>query len=188
MTPPKYIILGVFAAFLLALTGYSLIPKFLPSPQASSPLTANVDIGPWPAKKSAPIEKISDPNDVFGYVTTRYQKNGRYYISFDLAELYSGELANQKAFEDGVCASPNVSCLPNPGYIRNNSTQLSTYEILPSATIDILTDNGQSPPTRITIPQFIKLNRALTPTQDLFEVHLQIKNNKIVGIQEQMLP
>ena len=71
------------------------------------------------------------------YLMTAYSKNGKDYIDVDYVEWLGGEASIKAKVEDGECISVSVcEAYPN-GYKRNRNPKIRTFEVSPSAHIEV---------------------------------------------------
>jgi hypothetical protein len=88
------------------------------------------------------LEKITSdtPSDLThpeGYIYAVYQRDNSWYLDIDLVRLYFGESSKNEAVRDGVCTSVEKCFWPNGFAIRNLDDVKTTFQISPTAKIDL---------------------------------------------------
>jgi hypothetical protein len=138
-----------------------------------------------PAKKS---------QKQMGYIKNVYEKDGENHLDIDYIEWLTGDAALEAMEKDGKCPE-NAPCLViNDYYIRNNDSQIRTFEISPRVTITMQTFELEK-------IMDVKWNQCISFRQfkDIYTMDdwprlrdvpyiVEIKNQKIIKITEQYIP
>ncbi len=134
-----------------------------------------------------PTEETQNIEGNLYYIKNISTKDGKTSIEIDKVEWLS--------FTDNTCSTPPEvksgmpQCNPNGFLIQNNSSDLKTYEILPSTSIQII-DPVKNPANnkKISLQEF---SGYFTSQKEYFEFApfiIQIENWSITEIQEKYIP
>lgn len=167
---------------------------------------------PEPYTGPKPIERSVNPNEVSGYVLAVEEKNGAILLTIDEAELFlvehSTEYTNgvrlsdagKAALEDRGLTMPNtqeelnnLSLIPTPFYIRNNST--TTRQLVLASTAKIRVHKTQAITRTMTAKQFARefnlaqINNQLMSLMEFSSLfHMKLRNNVITDLQGDASP
>ncbi|WP_195429177.1 Ig-like domain-containing protein [Clostridium sp. D46t1_190503_E9] len=143
------------------------------------------------------MENVYDKQ--IGWVKNFYMDNGKLYINLDLIEFYLGrEEALREAIKDGKAGIDENGeyFLPAPVWIRNNSEDITTYQInddclysLCAATLNL--ENYESSGTLVN-SSYDNFSKTFNDTKNnnarILLVWVDIKNGSVYKISEQYLP
>lgn len=130
---------------------------------------------------AASVGEVLPDGTVFGYITTLVAGHNEIVGEFDLAELLTGEAAEQAAAAKGEEVTDDY-------VIRNDSTKLRTITVSPTAVVyDVRYDDDRCcDPTRVDVVDFVaERDRA---HEDRTAVFLTTEHGIVTRIQEQFFP
>lgn len=123
-----------------------------------------------------------------GYITKAYTSGTKQYITIDYIEFYTGKEAITKALADkaGIVEKDEDTgqyYIPNDYYIRNNNSQLRTFELTSGCTIKLVNYDNISEPIETKFADFIGKVKEYKRLSNIV-----IVNNKITSIEEFFVP
>ena len=158
--------LMIFATFILLLCIFGfVIFKVVISGNKLTPQNAN-------SKNAPQVMETYNPKNVGStfYIKTIYQKDNKYFVDVDYVELINDYkdkvltlegtkacLADNKCLTEWCDIKQNKSCLPNGFYIRNNETQILSFELGENVSINIINPRQIEVPISIEFDRFYKM-------------------------------
>ena len=97
----------------------------------------------------------------FGHARSLARKPGRWELRVDPAAFLVGVTANRAAAEDGVVSRGEP--VPNDYYIRDESHELLTYLVAPTARVTVITQGLRA--TRISLAELSQILRGRNPAR-----------------------
>lgn len=131
-----------------------------------------------------------------GFIKKVYEKSDKKYLDIDYIQMFSGEAAIKAAMEDTGCSREKVSngdCAPslnNNFYIRNQDSQIRTFEISDKVTIiSLKVENMEEMPVQFSY--FKSIFSDDTPDRQWLKIapyNIEIDEGIITLISQQYLP
>ena len=138
-------------------------------------------------QEALPTEESRNIEGDLYYITNVSTKDGKTYFEIDKIKWLS--------LTDNTCSTPPEvradmpQCNPNGFLIQNDNLELKTYEVLPSASIEIIDPVANSATNKkISLQEF---NEYFASQKEHFEFApfiIQIENGSITEIQEKFIP
>ncbi|WP_167577933.1 hypothetical protein [Ammoniphilus sp. YIM 78166] len=129
-----------------------------------------------------------------GYITqVQKQKNGKYKVTIDYIQWFSGEAANRAMREDGKCKGFESECFaPNDFYIRNVNPKLRTFELSKKAVIRLQTfgrkDGNFYFDQKVSLDNFANHFNKNKQHQAHIPYWIELQSGVIVKVTEQYVP
>jgi|GEM_PF-1410814 len=138
-------------------------------------------------------KRTSQSGQRFGFIRSVENTDGRVYLSFDEAQFYTGEAAQNAALAAGRCTPETLSeCTPNDFYIENTSDELSWRAVDPDVRITMetlrYTDTGSyASGENITLSEFQNLFTETSLWRSI-PFWIMVEDGRVTEIQEQYIP
>ncbi|MDP4087865.1 MAG: Ig-like domain-containing protein [Bacillota bacterium] len=127
-----------------------------------------------------------------GYIKKVYEENGKKYIQVDEVEWYTGDQAIEEAKKDGNAEKDENGqyFVPDDYYMRDNTHDITTYEVTDSTVFKLLDLGGASVSAKVVTYDAFKTasvsGTSVSGSQLLCSI--SISNNIVTNIEEQYRP